>query len=231
MPRRSRKLPRGQQSLVHNHARRKRAEIGAFGQSRLGPLAEERKIALELVRKTGGAIARARRLDEELPDFGHGFKSALAQSIRVHRNAAPTHQAELASADRILDGGARVGQPGRGSKEHADTKGLVEDNFFLGSAGTEELNREAGQKAGAIAAGTIGINAAAVRKTLEGLQRKLEDFVTRRTAQLSEKAGTARVMVRVSPVGMAWFRRSIGTATHNSLIVAARQNVQCRIFL
>jgi hypothetical protein len=155
----------------------------------------------------------------------------LAESIRVYGDAAPAHQAELAPADGILYGGARIGHAGRRRKEHSDAKGLVESDAFFGRAGAEELDRKARQKAGAVAAGAIGINAAAVGKALEGLQGKLQNFVTGRTAQLSDKASTARVVVRVSPVGMARFGLRVRTATHNSLIVAAQPNVQCRIFL
>src|SRR4051794_25923211 len=84
-----RKLPWGQQTLIHNCLRRKRTEVTARGQERLGAFPEQGQSPL----KAGHSARRMKRLDKELPGLRHGLKRETPERIGVDRNAAPTKNA------------------------------------------------------------------------------------------------------------------------------------------
>src|SRR5260370_40243351 len=69
-----RKLPGGEQALVHDGLRRERADVTARRQERFGAFSQERQAPFESRRSTGGMEG----FNEELPDFGHGFERAAA---------------------------------------------------------------------------------------------------------------------------------------------------------
>src|SRR5271155_3886265 len=103
-------------------------------------LAKKRQATLKLLRKIRSGIARAGRLNEELPDFRQTLKGALPQGIRIRGNTPPADQAQLASTDRILNSSARILGPGRRSKQHAHAKQLVQVDLFFGGAGAEKVH-------------------------------------------------------------------------------------------
>src|SRR5215472_801780 len=224
-------LPGREQPFVNHGARREGAEITALGQSLFGALAKKGETALEFRGELGSGTAGVGRLDKELPDFGQALEGALTKAIGVHRNAAPADQTELAATDGVFDGRTSIGNARGRYKEHAHAEGFVETDFFFGCARAEEFHGKAGQKAGAVTAGAIGIDTTAMGKALEGLQGVNNDFVGGRAAELRDEAGAAGIPVRVPPVGVARFLARDAIAPHTSLIVGARTKVQCRIFL
>jgi hypothetical protein len=106
------------------------------------------------------------RLDEKLPDLGHGFESAAAQRIGVHGNAAPADDAETLGVRGSFDRGAGIVNLGRRKKGEADCERFGEFNSLLQSAGTEEGLRERSEQTGAIAAGAVGIDTTTVGEAL-----------------------------------------------------------------
>ena len=67
-------------------------------------------------------------------------------------------------------------------EEHSDAKHVAQSDLLFGGSRAEELGWERCQQTCAVAAGSIGINTAAVRETFQRLQGHLENFVARRTA-------------------------------------------------
>jgi hypothetical protein len=105
-------------------------------------------------------------LDEELPDFRHRFERAAAERIGVGRNAAPADDAEALGVGSGFDGGAGfVEHEGRDERK-SDGKQFGEFNSLLLGAGAEEGLRERSEKACAVAAGAVGVDAATVREAL-----------------------------------------------------------------
>ncbi len=64
------KLPGGEQPFVDDGLRRKRAEIGPRRQERFRALSQKSQTPLE----ADGGARWVEWLEEELPDFGHGFQ-------------------------------------------------------------------------------------------------------------------------------------------------------------
>ncbi len=84
------KLPGREQALVYDGLRGERADVTTRRQKRFRALSEERQAPL----KSGRSARRMKRLDEKLPNFGHGFKRAATQGIGVHRHPAPPDDAQ-----------------------------------------------------------------------------------------------------------------------------------------
>jgi len=185
-----RELPGRQQALVHNRARRKRSDITPLGQERFERLRKQREVALEFCGRIGDRGFHGSGFDEKLPDFRHGLKRALAQRIRIGRNFAPARETQLAAADSFFDGALRIGSASVRREEHPDPKTFAKRDLQFGGAGAHESNRQATENSSAVAAGAVGIHTATVRKALESLQCKLQDFVGGRSGEACNETCT-----------------------------------------
>jgi hypothetical protein len=110
-------------------------------------------------------------------------------------------------------------------EEHSYTKNIADGDLKFCGTGTQEINREAAENTGTVAAGTVGVNSAAMRKAFEGLQGDLQDFVGGRSGKARDETCPTGIVVRVPPVRLA------PPATHTRVIEAAGSEVQCRIFM
>lgn len=155
-------LPGREQAFVDDGLRRKRANVTARGQKRFGAFSQDGETPL----KTGGSTRGVERLDEKLPDFGHRFERAAAERIGVGGNAAPADNAEALGVGGGFDGGAGFVEGGGRDKREADCKDFGEFDSLLLGAGAEERMRKRCKKTGAVAAGTVGVDAAAVGEAL-----------------------------------------------------------------
>jgi hypothetical protein len=104
--------------------------------------------------------------DKKLPNFGHGFERAAPQGIGIHRHAAPSDDAQALGVRRNFNGRAGFLSDGRWKKGETDPEHLGQLNSLLLSAGTEEGLRERSEQTGAIAAGSIRVDASAVGEAL-----------------------------------------------------------------
>ncbi len=105
-------------------------------------------------------------LDEKLPDFWHRLERAAAERISVGGNAAPADDAEAFGVGSGFDGGAGFVEHGGRDKREADGEHFGQFNSLLLSASAEESLRKRSKQSGAIAAGTVGINASTVGEAL-----------------------------------------------------------------
>ena len=108
-------------------------------------------------------------------------------------------------------------------EEHPDPKIFTKSDLQFGGAGAQEINGQATENSGAVAAGAIGIHTATVREALESLQCKLQDFVGGRSGKARDETCTTGIVVRVPPVRLA------PPATHSRVIEADDAEVQSRI--
>jgi hypothetical protein len=104
--------------------------------------------------------------DKKLPNFGHRFESPAPQTIGIHRHAAPADDAQSLGVRRDLTGRARFLTHGRRKKSEADPEHFGQLNSLLLSAGTEEGLWERSEQTGAIAAGSIRVDASTVGEAL-----------------------------------------------------------------
>ena len=192
-------LPGREEAFVDDGLGRKRAEVGAGRQERFGAFAEEGEAPFE----AGRSAPRMERLDEELPDFRHGFEGAAAERIGIHGNAAPAENAEALGVGGGFDGGASFLGFGGEEKREANGEDFGQLDALLLRARAEEGLGERSEQAGAVAAGAIGVDSTAVGEALEGGQSMLDDLVAGGAAEAGDEAGAAGVVVRVAPVGMA----------------------------
>lgn len=199
-----RELPGGEKAFVDDCLRGERADVGARRQERFGAFAEEGEAPFE----AGGSSSRMERLDEELPDFRHGFEGAAAEGIGVHGNATPAENAEALGVGGGFDGGAGFGGFRGGEKREADGELFGQFNAKFLRAGTEVGLWKRSQEAGAIAAGSIGVDSAAMGEALEGGQSVLDYVIAGSAAEAGDEAGAAGVVVGVAPVGMAGRERA-----------------------
>src|SRR5467141_461053 len=155
-------LPGREQAFIDDGLRGERADVTSRRQERFGAFSEEREAPLEARRCPGGM----KRLDEKLPNFGHGFKSTAAQGIGVYRNATPADDTEALGVSGGFDGRASFIKHGGRKKGEADGEHFRQLDSLLLRAGAEESLGERSEQSGAVAAGSIGINAAAMGETL-----------------------------------------------------------------
>src|SRR5260221_12209498 len=98
--------------------------------------------------------------DEKLPAFWHGFQSATTETVGIDRNTAPTEDAQTFLVSGSLDGGFGDRYCVRWKKSETQAELIGELDFLLGGFCLEQGFRERGQQAGAITAGSIGIDTA-----------------------------------------------------------------------
>jgi hypothetical protein len=138
--------------------------------------------------------------DVELPNFRHGFESFAAERIRVGGDAAPAEDAEALGVGCGFDCGFGINGGGSGKKGEAEAEDLGEVNALLLRAGAEKIVRERGEEACAVAAGSVGIDAAAVGEAFEGGQGNVDDFMAGGLAEARNETGATSVVVWVAPI-------------------------------
>jgi hypothetical protein len=104
--------------------------------------------------------------DKKLPNFGHRFESAATQGIGIHRYPAPADDAQPLGVRRNFNGGAGFLNHRRRKKGEADPEHFGQLNALLLSAGTEEGLWERSEQTGAVAAGSIRVDASTVGEAL-----------------------------------------------------------------
>ncbi len=104
--------------------------------------------------------------DKKLPNFGHRFERPAPQRIGVYRHPAPADDAQSLGVRRDFNGRAGFLNHGRRKKCKADPEHFGQLNSLLLSAGTEEGLWERGEQTGAIAAGSIRVDASTVGEAL-----------------------------------------------------------------
>ncbi len=150
--------------------------------------------------------------------------------------------AEALGVGGRFDGGAGFVEDGRGDKSEANSEHFREFNSLLLCASAEKTLGERSEQACAVAAGTIGINAAAVGEALKRGQSMLNNVVTGSAAKAGDETGAAGVVVGVAPIGMTTLRRqgpsivktvlaSTVTEVHTSLSNGWGVEVQRRILI
>src|SRR5258708_24336472 len=105
--------------------------------------------------------------DEELRNFGHGFKRGAAQGIGVHGQAAPADDAQALSVGSGFNGCAGFLNDGRRKKGEADREYFGQLDSLLLGAGAEEGLWERSEQTGAVAAGSVRVDTSAVGEALE----------------------------------------------------------------
>ncbi len=94
------------------------------------------------------------------------------------------------------------------------------------SARAEEGLWERSEQTGAVAACSIGINAAAMGEAFQGGQSKLDNVVAGSATEAGDEASTAGVVVRVAPVGV--MALSLRRAGSGMLMIALASTVRER---
>jgi hypothetical protein len=89
-----------------------------------------------------------------------------------------------------------------GKKGEANTEDLGEFDSLLRRSRAEKRFWQRGEQPGAVSAGAIGVDPAAVRETLKRRQRKLDNVIARSSAKARDETGTAGVVVGMAPVGV-----------------------------
>jgi hypothetical protein len=141
-------------------------------------------------------------LDEKLPDFWHRFERAATKRIGVGWNAAPADDAKAFGVCGGFDSGAGFVEHGGRDKREANRKHFGERNTLLLGTSAKEGLRQRSEQAGAVTAGAVGIDAAAVGEALQGRQSVLDDVVAGSAAEAGNEACAAGVVVGVAPIGM-----------------------------
>src|ERR1700730_21884 len=153
-----RKLPWREQALVHDCLRRKRADVTACRQKRLGPLAKQRQSPLKARRSARGM----KRLEKKLPSFRHGLERQPPQRIGVHRNAPPPKDSQPLDIRGRFYRRSSFRCCRRRKKRKAKPEDLRKSNSLLLRSRAEESVRNRGQQAGAVTAGAIRVHTAAM---------------------------------------------------------------------
>ncbi len=178
-----RELPGREQTFVNDRLRRERTEITTRWQKRFGALAEKREFPLE----ARDAARGVERRDVELPDFRHRLEGFTTERVRVGWDAAPAEDAEALGVGGGGYSGFGVGRRCGREKCKPQAEYFWQIDALLLRAGAEKFVRERGQQAGAVAAGAIGVDSAAVGQALESRQGDVDDFMACRPAQARDK--------------------------------------------
>src|ERR1700682_2735029 len=117
-------------------------------------------------------------------------------------NAAPTEHAEAFGIGSSFDCGLGCFGFRCGKKREANAEDFGEFDSLLRCSRAEKRFWERGQQPGAVSAGTIRVDAATVRETLEGGQSKLDNVVAGSSAKAGDEARAAGIVVGMAPVGV-----------------------------
>ena len=219
-----RKLPRSEQAFVDDRVRGQRTDVTTLWEERFGALAKKRKAPLE----AGDAARCVKRGDEELPNLRHRFESAAAERVRVGGHAAPAEDAKALRVGGGFDGGPGFSGCTGWKKCETQAKDFWEVDALLLRAGTEKILRERGEEACAIAAGAVGIDAAAVSQALEGGKSNVDNFMAGGAAEAGDKACAAGIVIGVAPVGVPNASGWRAPSVHTHLLGCEGEDVQRR---
>src|SRR5260221_6633934 len=115
----------------------------------------------------------------------------------MDRNATRAEDAQTFLVSGSLDGGFGGRYCVRWKKSETQAELIGEFDSLLGGLCLEEGFGERGKQAGAVTAGSIGVNTATMSEALKSGERVINNMVAWVPAKLSDKAGPAGVMVRV----------------------------------
>src|SRR5258708_1108602 len=141
-------------------------------------------------------------LDEELPPFRHRLHPHPPHRIAVPRNAAPPNSPQAPHVRTRSHSRPGISRRPARKERKTQPEHLRKLNSLLLRPRPKESLWYRGQQPCAVAAGAIRVDTPAVRQTLKRRQGMLNDVVIGRAAQARNKAGSARVMVRVPPIGV-----------------------------
>ena len=134
-----------------------------------------------------------------MPDGRLSLPGLRAQGALVERNLTPAGKEKAASADDFLSHvhGAHALQASARQEEKADRNFPFRVKAGIQAAGftSKECRWELGEKAGAVAARAVGIDAAAVGERSQTFQSLFDDAMGGRTIELSHEAHTAGVVL------------------------------------
>jgi hypothetical protein len=169
------------------------------------------------------------RRDVKLPNLGHGLERFAAERVRVGGNAAPTEDAEALRIGGGFNSGARFVRRGGREKCETEAENFGEVDALLFGTGAKEFVRERSQKACAVAAGTIGIDATAMGETLESGEGDIYNFVAGGAPEARNEPGTTGVVVGMAPVWVPIAAGWHAPKVHTCLLSWWGEDVQRRI--
>ncbi|MET3928374.1 hypothetical protein ABIE51_000261 [Lysobacter sp. OAE881] len=165
-------------------------EVGKLAQALFGATAREEQRALEARRIEG-----AGGLDEDLLDARHRALGELAACVQIDRHDAPAGDVDafaLQLRGELVLRARRFGFIVR--KEH-QARGVMraERDARLARERAKERVRLADQQAAAVAAESVGRDAAAMRHAHQRLDRAIDDGAAGRVVELRDQAEAARI--------------------------------------
>src|SRR5438132_12645643 len=104
------------------------------------------------------------RLDEKLPNLRHCFQGAAPQRIGVYGHPTPDDDAEVLGVRGDFNGWTRFVNDGRRKKCKTDGEHFRQVDSLLLSAGAEKGLRKRSEQTGAVAAGSVRVDASTVGK-------------------------------------------------------------------
>src|SRR5260370_25306818 len=167
-------------------------------------------------------------LGEELPGFRHRLERHPPQRIGVHRNAPPANYPQALHVRSSFYSRPGISRRPARKERKTQPEHLRKLNSLLLRPRPKESLWYRGQQPCAVAAGAIRVDTPAVRQTLKRRQGMLNDVVIGRAAQARKKAGSARVIVPVPPIGLwAYSCLSNAEALLEQLSICIRQIEFC----
>jgi hypothetical protein len=167
-----------------------------------------------------------KRRDIELPDLGHGFESFAAEGVCVGGYPAPAEDAETLGVGGGFYRGPSVSRCDSWEKGKPQAENFRKIDALLLRTSAEELVGKRGQQACSVAAGTVGIDAAAVSEAFEGGQGNIDDFMAWGAAEARDKTRTTGVVVGVAPIRVPIAAGGQAPLVHNSLLSRQGLDVQ-----
>ena len=197
----------GQHALIGDGLRGQRGEVDP--QPVLGALAQPPGTLVQgpgggLLERVGVLIGQAQ---EELPEVRHGLLGQSPDHRGVDGHLAPAQDLQALLCDHVLQGGAHLEPLVLGLRQEGGAGGVLSGGGQLEvHHGPEELVRDLGQQARAVAGADVSAHGAAVLEVAQRDQRVVDDVMARLTAQGSD-SGHAAVLVlvgRVIETGLLW---------------------------
>ena len=200
-------LRRAQHALVHERAGGEGREVDP--ELVLGPLAHAedplvqlqlRGVPLRRRRTVGGrgrgSVRRARGRDEDLHERGHHRAGGGPHGILDHRDVPPAQHRELLGAREVLESCLELGQVGsaRGHERRAHGVGTARRQSEV-HALPQEVVRDLGEDAGAVARALVPAHRAAVLEVAQRGQGGVHDVVGGRAVQGGDHREAARVLL------------------------------------
>jgi hypothetical protein len=149
----------------------------------------------ELVLKRFGGFVGAEKALVNRRECG---RSGGAEDCAVHRNFAPTATMNIAKAGKFLYSGPCFIHLTRREERHPYSEFCGKAKALLSRASAEKLFRNGKQQTGPVAAGSVGVDSAAMSEANEGGKRALDNVARAEAPQLSDESHTAGVVVRVA---------------------------------